>query len=129
MNIFPRLAHCNTGCTDLKSTASSKMMRVVQSLVCPPQTGAASVAEPGAARPTTDLPRLLRSMAGVLSLLILAALLVAALFTDNYGRAVQVQASGYSALSDKIAGSMAPGSLHDVADTTQNTITQSRTGL
>lgn len=103
MNILPRLAFCNHGCADRSAASGSKTMRLVRSVVCAfarPESASAAVA-----KPALDLPQVLRSVAATVALGLTAALLTGALLSEDYGRGVQVQASGYSALADKVAGS------------------------
>ena len=127
MNILPRLALCNHGCTDGSAPSGSKAMRLVQFVVC---TFARSNAAPAAAaRPALDSGQVLRSVAATIALGLTVALLTGALLSENYGRGVQVQASGYSALSDKVAEFGAGSGTHSVVDTPDSTALPRRTGL
>lgn len=130
MNILPRLAHCNAGCADQASSASSKPMRASMAFLCSfLQAGTSRVTASESQRPAINLSHRLLSVAGALSLLVLAAVLVATLFSDDYGRAVQMQASGSSALSDKLAGAAPLSDVRTIADRTDDAIKHSRTGL
>ena len=127
MNILPRLALCNHGRADRSDASGSKAMRLVQTVVC---AFARSDAAPAAvARPAIDPGQVLRSVAATVALGVTVALLTGALLSENYGRGVQVQASGYSALSDKVAGFGAGSAMQNAADTPNSKALPRPTGL
>lgn len=130
MNILPRLALCNHGCSERSAASGSKTMRLVQSVICSfARAESAPTAAAKAASPAFDPAQVLRSVAATVALGLTGALLSGALLSEDYGRGVQMQASGYSALSDKVAGIGAGSAMHDVAETPRVPALPRQTGL
>ena len=127
MNILPRFALCSHGCTDRSAASGSKAMRLVQFVVCAFARSESATA--AVAKPALDLAKVLRSVAAAVALGLTVALMTGALLSDDYGRGVQVQASGYSALYDKVAGFGAGSGMQNVAETPDSTALPRRTGL
>ena len=114
MNILPKFALCNNGCTDRSAAGGSKAMRLVQSFLCADSKPAA---EASSAWSAFDLTRVLRSVAAALGLGLMAAVLTSALLSEDYARGAQLQVSGYSALADMVAGDGAEPGVLNVAGT------------
>lgn len=130
MNILPRFIICNNGASGHAWAGSSKPKSMLLSLLC-------LLSRPAAAESAVTLPAvtsnevigLLRLVGATLGLMLGAGVLVSALLSDDYGRAVQVQVSGYSALSDKLTGSLPTHGLRGVTETLPNASVQRSSGF
>ena len=126
MNILPKFALCNNGCTDRSAADGSTAMRVVRSFLCSDSESATAAS---AVWSVLDLSRVLRSVAAAVGLGLMAAVLTSALLSEDYARGVQMQVSGYSALADMVAGNGAEPGAVNVAGTARSPALPKQTGL